>query len=271
MTTEPVADVLVIGAGPAGSATALRLARRGHRVTVLDRATFPREKPCSEYMSPETVRHLDALGVLDTLDRAGGAALDGTRVSGPLGSQLVGRFTRAGGTPFRSTGLGLPRRVLDATLLDAARDAGATIREGVLVHDLLRDADGAITGVRARHANGDSQEIPARVVVGADGLGSIVARRAGLHRQGPMRRIAFVAHVAGVQDLSNTTELHVARDGYVGINALGGGIANVALVVPAHRAREAKGDVTAFFRDQIARYPGVRDRVVLSAGTAHRA
>jgi flavin-dependent dehydrogenase len=230
-------------------------------VTVLDRATFPREKPCSEYMSPETVRHLDGLGVLATLDGAGGAALDGTQVSGPLGSRLVGRFARAGGTPFRGTGLGLARRVLDATLMQAARDAGATVLEGISVHDLLRDARGAIAGVRGRRANEELRDFPARVVVGADGLGSVVARRAGLHRQGPMRRIAFVAHVAGVRDLSMTTELHVARDGYVGINALGDGVANVALVVPAHRAREAKGDATGFFRDQLMRYTAVSSRL----------
>lgn len=263
MTTEPVTDVLVIGAGPAGSATALRLARSGHRVTVIDRATFPREKPCSEYMSPETVRHLAALGVLDTLDRAGGAALEGTQVSGPLGSRLVGRFTHAGGTPFRGTGLGLARRILDATLLQAARDAGATVLEGIAAHELLRDGRGAVAGVRGRDTAGEWRAFPARVVVGADGLGSIVARRAGLHMQGPVRRIAFVAHVAGVRDLSMTTELHVSRDGYVGINALGGGVANVALVVPAHLARAAKGDVAAFFRERTRRFPGVRDRVDL--------
>ncbi|MGH7522750.1 MAG: NAD(P)/FAD-dependent oxidoreductase, partial [Gemmatimonadales bacterium] len=258
MTTEPVADVLVIGGGPAGSATALRLSRAGHRVVLLDRARFPREKPCSEYMSPETVRQLDALGVLDTLDAAGGAALVGTTVSGPLGSRLVGNFARAGGTPFRATGLGLPRRVLDHVLLGAARDAGARVLEGLTVHQLVRGGDGAVTGVLARDADGDSHEITARVVVGADGLGSVVARRAGLHSQGRVRRVAFVAHVADVAGLTTTTELHVAREGYVGINDLGGGIANVAVVVPADVAREARGRAPWFFRQRLAAAPALR-------------
>lgn len=261
MTTEAPDDVLVIGGGPAGSGTALRLARLGHRVTLIDRDRFPRDKPCSEYMSPETVRHLDALGVLASLDRAGGAALDGTRVSGPLGSTLVGTFARAGGTPFRATGLGLVRSVLDATLLSAARDAGVVVHERVTAREIVRDAAGAIAGVRGTNAHGAPLELRARVVVGADGLGSIVARRAGLHRQGRLRRIAFVAHVAGVRDLSATTELHVGRDGYVGINALGGGVANVALVVPAHLASAAKGNPSRFFAEQIASVPQVRDRI----------
>ena len=261
MTTDPVTDVLVIGGGPAGSATALRLARSGHRVTLIDRAIFPREKPCSEYMSPETVRHLHGLGVLGTLDAAGGAALEGTQVFGPLGSRLVGRFAAAGGTPFRGTGLGLPRRVMDAVLLAAARAAGTMVLEGIVAHQLVRDADGAVAGVHARDVDGAPRTLRARVVVGADGLGSIVARRAGLHAQGRVRRMAFVAHVAGVDGLSMTTELHVTRDGYVGINALGGGIANVALVVPAAATTAARGDPRRFFLERIAAVPGMRNRV----------
>ena len=260
MIAEPVTEVLVIGGGPAGSATALRLAQSGHQVALLDRDRFPREKACSEYMSPETVRQLAVLGVLDTIDAAGGASLDGTRVFGPLGHSLVGRFANAGGTPFRKTGLGLSRAVLDATLLRAAEAAGVTVHEATTVTDLTRDANGAITGACARDANGEIREWGARIVVGADGLGSVVARRAGLHARGRLRRVAFVAHVAGVEGLSATTELHVGRQGYVGINAIGGGVANVAVVVPAHRAVEARGDATAFFWTEIESVPALRDR-----------
>jgi flavin-dependent dehydrogenase len=260
VTAELALDVLVVGGGPAGSATALGLARRGRRVALIDRDRFPRDKPCSEYMSPEAVRQLDALGVLASLDRAGGAALEGTRVVGPLGSALTGRFARAGGTPFRATGLGLARTVLDATLLDAAREAGVIVHEGMAARELSRDANGAIDGVRGHDAHGEPFALRARVVVGADGIGSMVARRAGLQRRGRLRRVAFVAHVAGVEGLSSMTEMHVGRNGYVGINALGNGVANVAVVVPAEIAAQAKGDATGFFWKQIAQFSAVRDR-----------
>jgi flavin-dependent dehydrogenase len=225
-----------------------------------DRSRFPRDKACSEYMSPETVRQLDALGVLEQLDLAGGAALDGTRVTGPAGSELTGRFARAGGTPFRATGLGLSRRTLDAALVQAARDAGVTVIEAARADALVRDARGGIGGAVIEVA-GTRRTVHARVVVGADGLGSVVARRAGLHRSGHLRRVAFVAHLRGVAGLSETTELHVAHGGYVGINALGGDLANVALVLPAAMARAARGDVAGFFRAQLQRFPGVAARV----------
>ena len=71
------ADLLIVGGGPAGSSTAIRAARAGLRVTLVDRARFPRDKACSEYMSPETLRQLDLLGVLRALDGLGGTALAG--------------------------------------------------------------------------------------------------------------------------------------------------------------------------------------------------
>ena len=253
-------DVLVVGGGPAGSATAIGLARAGHQVRLLDRADFPRDKACSEYMSPEAVRRLDALGVLATLDAMHGTPLEGTRVTASRGSRLVGRFAMAGGKPFRTTGMALPRRDLDATLLRAAGAAGTEIIEGAQVTALLRRR-GAIAGVVARTSDGSEHHYAARVVVGADGLGSVVARRAGLRRHGWLARMAFVAHVRDVAGMGMTAELHVGSAGYVGLNPLGGGLTNVALVVPAQLLGQVHGDVTGFFERQLAACPGVAGRV----------
>ncbi len=252
-------DVLIAGAGPAGSAAALRLARAGFRVAAVDRARFPREKICSEYMSPEGVRHLAALGVLESVERAGGHPIHGTMVEAPRGSRLTGLFARAGTAPFRATGLSVPRRILDHSLVEAARAAGAEIIEATTVQGVLLD-NGAVTGLAVRTEDG-TRELRARLTIGADGLHSLTAKAIGDRRFGPLRRYAFVAHAADVPGLSDTAEMHVAADGYVGINPLGGGMANVALVVPRERAASARGRPEAFFLEQLERFPGVGGRV----------
>src|SRR5512147_253160 len=224
-------DVLVVGAGPGGSAAAALLARAGFRVTAVDRAAFPRDKACSEYMSPESVRLLDRLGVVAELEAAGAAPLHGTQVIAADGSRLHGRFALAGATPFRPTGLSVSRRVLDHALLRAARAAGATVLERTAVEALLYDR-GAVAGALVRDADGRRHALGARLTIGADGLRSLVARRLGHRRHGRPRRLAFVAHVDGVAGLAGSAEMHVGRRGYVGLNSIGNGRTNVALVVP---------------------------------------
>lgn len=257
-------DVLIAGAGPAGAATAIRLARAGLDVLVVDRDAFPREKICSEYNSPEGVRHLAQLGVLETIERQGGHRIVGTTVDAPGGSRLTGLFARAGHSPFRDTGLSVPRRILDAALVDGARKAGAVILERATVRAVLME-QGAVQGLLVRDRSGPDREIRARLTIGADGLHSLVARRVGARMTGSPRRFGFVAHVADVVGLGPTAEMHVGRDGYVGLNPLGGGIANVALVVPAGRAAAAKGGVDEFFFRELERFPGVAGRVLRRA------
>lgn len=256
---SPTPDLLVIGAGPAGIATAIHADRAGLRVAVVDRARFPRDKPCSEYMSPEAVRHLDALGVLADLDRAGGTPLAGTTVFAPRGASLTGLFAGAG-NPWRPTGLSLPRRIVDARLVTEAKARGITVLEGHAVEDLIVSR-GTVGGAVVRAPDGRYLPLRARLTVGADGLRSVVARRLGFRRHGLPRRLAFVAHVADVPGLADRAEMHVGPRGYVGLNPLGGGVANVALVVPAAEAAEARNRVPAFFHDRLARFPGVGGRV----------
>ena len=254
------ADVLIAGAGPAGSAAAVHLARAGWRVVVVDRAAFPRDKPCSEYMSPEAVRLLDRLGVVGDLEAAGAIALAGTTVIAPRGSRLTGLFREASPRPFRTSGLSLPRRILDARLVQAAREAGAEVRERTRVEGLLHDR-GAVAGALVRGPDGRHAPIRARLTIGADGLGSLVSRRIGRRISALPRRVAFVAHLSGVSGMGPTAEMHVGDDGYVGLNRIGADLYNVALVVPQRRAAGARGDATGFFFAALEGFPGVRGRI----------
>ena len=259
-------EVLIVGAGPAGAATAWHLARAGIRVLLVDRARFPRDKPCSEYLSPEAVRLLDQLGVVEDLEAAGAAPLHGSTVHGPDGAALTGRFAAAPVAPFRATGLAVSRRILDARLLAAALAAGAEFREATLVDGPILES-GAVTGAVLRAAGGPSEVIRARLTIGADGLHSRLARALGGRRHGRPARMAFVAHVAGLAGLDGLAAMHVGRDGYAGVNRItlatsgAPAIANVALVVPVERTRRAAGDPTRFFLETLEEFPGLRGRI----------
>lgn len=250
-------DVLVVGLGPAGAAAAIRLSRLGIRVTAIDRARFPRDKVCSEYMSPETLRHLDQLGLLERVEGFG-VALHGATVVGPRGSELTGFFCQANGNPFRPTGLSMPRRELDHALVELAREAGVTVVEGATL--VAVDRAGPLPQAVVRRGSA-TEVIAARAVVGADGLRSVAARLLGRRTHGFLRRYGFVAHVGDVRDVRLTAEMHVGQGAYVGLNAVGGGLTNVAVIASGARAKAAAGDAERFWFETLERFPGVRGRV----------
>ncbi len=255
-------DLVIVGAGPAGSCTATLAARAGARVLLLDRATFPRPKPCAEYLSPQASRVLHRLGVLSLVEDAGAARLAGMMVRAPGGGTARGEFAAAHGfRGFRDVGLALRRTVLDAILVQRAREAGAEVREGAHVTDVLRDRRGRVVGVRSTGRGHEAEEVRARIVVGADGLRSVVARRLGLaHRARWPRRLALVAHYHGVQGIDGVGEMHVERDGYVGLADVGGGLTNVAMVVPARGNGGIAGNATAFMERWLAARPQLAPR-----------
>ncbi len=257
--------MIVVGGGPAGASSAFALSRGGARVLLLDRAVFPRSKPCAEYLSPQASRVLSEMGALDAVERAGAAHLDGMIVRAPNGAFIRGDFVAAHGfRAFRDRGLALRRTVLDPILLDCARNAGVDVREGARVADLMRDDEGRVCGVQLLDTEHGARGIEAPLVVGADGLRSIVARRLGLARASRFwpRRIALVAHYEGFGDVGRMGEMHVERDvGYVGLAAVDGGLTNVAMVVPASAGREVGRDRTAFFEQWLRDRPQLAPRV----------
>ena len=266
-------QVLVVGGGPAGTSTAWHLAAAGLDVVLVDRARFPRAKPCAEYVSPEGARILHAMGALELLEQAQSttpstsgtalpsAALTGMQVHAPSGEVIRGEFiAQHGFRGFRDRGLGVRREVLDTLLLQRVCGAGVRVVEQAKVETLLQDDNGTVIGARMR-AHGAMHDIRATLVVGADGLRSIVARRLGLARTSRWpKRIALVAHYRNVEGIGSLGEMHVTRDGYVGLAGVGDGLTNVALVVPTSRAVAMSGDAAAFLAQWLAQHPGLRER-----------
>jgi len=254
------AQVIIVGGGPAGSSAAYFLARAGCDVLLLDRARFPRDKPCSEYMSPQASRILEEMGALHAVESTGAAQLTGMRVHAPNGATIHGKFIAGHGyRGYRDRGLAVRRTILDTILLDRARVAGAGVYEGARVTDVVRDEHSRVTGVQTMTA-GKAATLGAYIVIGADGLRSIVGRRLGLIRASRWpRRIALVTHYRNVRNSRHFGEMHVDRGGYLGIADVGNGLTNVALVVPVSRAAELAADRTDFLESWIAERPQLAD------------
>jgi menaquinone-9 beta-reductase len=230
-------DVIVVGAGPSGSATAARLAAAGWDVQVFDRARFPRPKPCAEYLSPGTVAALRKVGVFERLAPDAGCAMRGMEICAPGGQRYLVEY-RDDQTPMgRDYSLAVARETLDTTLVEVARSCGASVAEGVTVTDLTVER-GAVCGAVGRTATGHTWDARARLVIGADGAHSVVSRRLGLQlpRRWP-HRLGLVAHLRDVIWPHAWGEMHVGPHGYVGVAPLAESCLSVGLVMPMPNGR----------------------------------
>src|SRR5207247_6669904 len=159
------ADIIVVGGGPAGAATAWALSREGVDVLVLDRARFPRDKICAEYLSPQASRILADMGVLEEIERSSPAHLAGMSLRAPNGLIANGEFAANHGfRGFRDKGLAIRRTILDVLVLRGAQKAGARVEEGVRVTDLAR-LGSRISGVTAITPDGSTRAFPPRDVL----------------------------------------------------------------------------------------------------------
>ncbi len=238
-------DVAIIGAGPAGSAAAISLARRGYSVALIDKERFPREKLCGDFINPSNWPMLEQLGVTRQLFMQDHEIVTAFRITADCGAAAEAALPSIDGAPVH--GLGLRRFFFDQILLKKAQEQGVTTLTGCRIKTLQRHAD----GWRVGYGLGESlEELTARVLIGADGRNSWVAHHLGMASGSPRggSHVGFQLRFKYSQFLRGRVEIHLFPGGYAGVLGLGDGTIKLGLAADRRRSARASAVVSALTR-----------------------
>jgi 2-polyprenyl-6-methoxyphenol hydroxylase-like FAD-dependent oxidoreductase len=248
-------DAVIVGARCAGGPTAMLLARKGYRVLMVDKATFPSDTLSTHIIWPHGAEIMDRWGLLDRLAATG---------CPPVALNLifdVGPFALKGGVTDTNGGRGgfCPRRtVLDKLLVDAAVEAGTELREGFTADALLWDGD-RVAGIKGHSRTGAIEE-RARVVVGADGVHSLIARavRAPDYDVKPTLTTNYYSYYEGFA--ADDLEEYVRDYQAVGCFPTHDGLTLIAVLWPSHKFEEIRADIDGHVTQALESTPSVADR-----------
>jgi menaquinone-9 beta-reductase len=254
-------DAIVVGAGPAGSSAAYRLAQAGRSVVLLDKHSFPRQKVCGDCLTPRGVRLLSEMGVLTKLLQLG-EPTKGCGIFSTRGGAAITAWPAFKDYP--RNGLVISRALLDTVLKDHAVLAGAAFEAPVQVADVIVE-DGVVKGVRAKRG-GQEVVYRAPVVIAADGTDSVIARGAfGLTRDDARAvGLAFRVYFEGVDSAGGYMEIYGEDHVLPGcgwVFPMGHGRANVGVGIYAADFARRDLDWHAYFDEFVGESPWVRARL----------
>jgi len=249
-------DVIVIGARCAGAPTAMLLARRGYKVLLVDRSTFPSDIPHGHFIHRHGPRRLARWGLLDRIMATNCPAVTSTVMD-------FGDFPLAAtGLVIDGVALGYgPRRtVLDRVLVTAAVDAGAELRTGFTVDDFIVDSD-RITGIRGRTSGGGRITESAVVVVGADGRRSRLARfvEAPEYESAPTAACWYFSYWSGAPAVG--VEIYFRRNAAVFVFPTNDALTGIFVGWPAQQLPMVRADIEGHFMAAIDAIPSLSERV----------
>ena len=247
--------VLIVGAGPAGSSLAIRLAAQGLQVTLIEREHFPRHKLCGEFISPECLAHFSELGVLNRMSAAGGQRVYETCFYDRRGK---GFAVPSGLFDGNGYALSLSRSEMDAQLLTRARECGVNVFEGrrpTAVHL----SGGMIREIETVDGSSTGRKVTADMFVDATGrslaLSKLVERSGanGRHRKPgkPSIALGFKTHLKGVNLSAERCEIYSFPGGYGGLTQVEDGLTNLCFLMDPLAAREHGTDANTLMKKAV--------------------
>jgi geranylgeranyl reductase family protein len=224
-------DVIIVGAGPAGTTAALYAHRLGLKCILLDKAVFPRDKICGDALSGKSVRIMRELGILDELNNLDGSEINRITFGSPKNIQFDVNLKGTQNNDQITKGFVIPREIFDNYLFEKA-DAVTDTRQGFSVKDLIFE-NNYVVGVKGKTRTATEEEFRAPVVMGCDGSNSIVARKLGLYEmEMDHTSVAVRCYYEGVKGLTDQIELHYVKEvnpGYFWLFPAGDGRANIGI------------------------------------------
>ena len=233
-------DVIIVGAGPAGSTAALYAHRLGLNCILLDKAVFPRDKICGDALSGKSVRLMRELNLLEGVEKLEGSEINRITFGSPSHSQFDVHLKGNKNNDFITKGYVVPRKIFDNFLFKKADELTET-RQGFTVNDIIYENDN-ISGVKGTNNEGKEEILNAPIIMGCDGANSIIARKLGLYEMDMENTaVAIRCYYEGVEGLSNQIELHYVSEvkpGYFWLFPAGNGKANIGIGLSKNDAKK---------------------------------